>query len=309
MNYVKRIATTAMVLGALGAAAQEKPSLHQATPGAAIPSTEPNANQRSLDQMERVLNAQRSAVDAQRLAQQYQIAKGGGGFGGAGRMNDAFVFALGSPSDSPVLLVTAPMDDKVRGEWKEDLAIMNKLLENAVQNAGDNGVSQAMGIQLQTTGKIAPIYMEDCGLIFRMSVNIPLAASGKFPTTKSTAPTSKPSAWELTKRQLSGRNEYIAYSDWQTLDLQGRALGASRPAFDQDKVDALIATLIAQLPEATHFRHLGAGEWIFVSISGSDDAGNPKRLTLKVNKSDIDDAASGKIKPDDFKRRVARSIN
>ncbi len=303
MNYVKRIAAAAVIVGTLSAVAQEKPLLREAKVAAA-PSTEP---QKSIDQLKRTLDAQRSAIDAQLQAQKYQMIKGGG-FGSAGR-NDALVFALSSSSDSPVLLVTAPMDDKIRGEWKEDLAIMNKLLENAVRSSGDGAVGQAMGITLQTTGRVAPIYMEDCGLIFRMSVNIPLAASGKYPTTKTSAPTTKPSAWELTKRQLSGRNDYVPDGDWQMYDLQGRTGASPRPTFDQDKIDALIATLVAQLPEATHFRHLGAGEWVFVSISGSDDAGTPKRLTLKVNKSDIDDAATGKIKQDEFKHRVARSIN
>jgi hypothetical protein len=45
-----------------------------------------------------------------------------------------------------------------------------------------------------------------------------------------------------------------------------------------------------------------------VTISGADDTGNPKRLTLKAKKSDIDDASTGKIKPDEFAKRVAHRI-
>ena len=44
-----------------------------------------------------------------------------------------------------------------------------------------------------------------------------------------------------------------------------------------------------------------------MTFSGIDDAGEPARLSLKAKKSDIDQAAAGKLSAKEFKDRVARS--
>jgi hypothetical protein len=73
---------------------------------------------------------------------------------------------------------------------------------------------------------------------------------------------------------------------------------------NQVKLVEFVAVLQQSLLEAKNFRHLKAGEFVIVAVTGHDDAGKPIMLTLKVKKSDIDEAASGRLSPEDFKRRV-----
>ena len=45
-----------------------------------------------------------------------------------------------------------------------------------------------------------------------------------------------------------------------------------------------------------------------MTVSGSDEAGAPARLTLKTSRRDIDRLASGKLSPADFRQAIAWSI-
>jgi hypothetical protein len=255
---------------------------------------------------------QKAAIDAQGAAREAQISAAKSlleahlvGKQSSGFFGSTSDYVLSS-NDTPVLLVTGPMDKQTRADWKEDMNVMYKLLRDAIETSGANAGTSAMGIRLQSLGRAAPLYIEDCGLVFRVSTNLPLASAGNQSATQP-GPTTRASAWELTRRQINGEvDRNIPRRQFGA----GPLLLAERPIpFDQQRVDAMIRAIIETLPEASHFRHLKPGEFIFVSVSGTDDAGAPRRLTLKAKKSDIDAAAGGQLQPEDFQRRVARNID
>ena len=74
------------------------------------------------------------------------------------------------------------------------------------------------------------------------------------------------------------------------------------------KAEDLIDGILTILPEAANMHSLKPDENVIVTISGISDTGGSVRLTLKAKKSDIDDAASGKINADEFKQHVAHRI-
>jgi hypothetical protein len=95
-----------------------------------------------------------------------------------------------------------------------------------------------------------------------------------------------------------------------TYSASGSSSGSPAPAaYDGAKVEALAEGLIALLPEAKNFRRLKDTEFVTVTLGGSDDAGQPVRFTLKAAKRDIDALSSGKISPEEFRKKVARQTN
>jgi hypothetical protein len=139
-----------------------------------------------------------------------------------------------------------------------------------------------------------PIYLEGCGAVFSSAVNWPLAAVEKGTATRESKPRDPASAWERARRELNG-----------TADPSRSQMP---PAFEQARLDELINEIVKVLPEATNFRHLKPEQFVFITIAGADEANAPLRLTLKARKSDIDEAAGGKITPQEFAQRVVRRI-
>jgi len=216
----------------------------------------------------------------------------GGGFGSVASGGRLITYKMFG-SDTPAIITTGSMDASVQAEWKEDLGVMNKLLLDKIAGVG-GGDTLAMGIRLTSLPRSSPMYVEDCGVIISAGASR-LLAPGKSTQNKSDKPRDPMSAWEKARRELSGLPADPSEKD-------------NTPAFDQAKVDELINTIVGILPEASHIRHLKDGEFVLVTVSGFDDDGNPVRLTLRAKKADIDQAASGQLKPDEFRQRVTRRI-
>lgn len=253
------------------------------------------------------------------------------------RLQSVVARAEASP---PALVVTQPMAAETRAQWLEDLRIMDKLLREAVGRAGGDGVREAMGIPLVLFGQPEgqPIYVEDFGAIFSYRVGFPLAAGAQAATRKTEKPTG--SAWERAKKEIEGPQngpgaaaqpgfapeQRAAFerryglqppSSRSVADMYGQRYGIAPSApppgaaaveFDPAKVDALVAAVLAVLPEAKNIRQFKESEYVIVTIAGPSDSGPPVRLTFKVKKADIDAAASGKLTPEEFKKRVARNL-
>ena len=206
----------------------------------------------------------------------------------------------GGAAERPALVVTQPMTAEVEAEWKEDLIVMDKLLNDQTSRASAVFVPQAMGIKLMSIGQSDPMYIEGLGTLFTYRVNVPLAKGNKGDASPD-KPAPQPSAWERAKRDLANRGK----PDHM---FNARTVNVSRPPFDQAELDKLIAAVVKTLPEATNMRHLPGEQFVVVTIVGSDDAGEPMRLTLKASKNDIDQAAKGAITPEEFAQRVARHV-
>lgn len=217
-----------------------------------------------------------------------------GGFVPGGELN----LYRTTASDAPLVLVTRPIDDSAAAELKEDLTVMDKLVRDEVARAGGEDPQRPWGIKLTMVGRFAPMYVEGGGAVFSAAVNFPLAAAAGGSAQRDAQPREPDSKWIRAKRQITGQGLFEK--------LPGQP--APPPPFDQAKLDALLSTIFKTLPEATNFRHLAEGDSVFVTIVGTDDAGTPLRMTLKASKADIDAAAAGTIKPEEFAQRVAQRI-
>jgi hypothetical protein len=217
----------------------------------------------------------------------------------AARAKSMYLFTARTPSpEAPAIISTQPLDAAAQTEWREDLNVMDKILRDEMGRAGVDGGMRAMGIKLTMIGQTAPTYVENCGVIFTSAVNWPLAPSGGASGNKDDRPRAPDSPWERAKRELNGA----------TSEPKGRRPEAPPPAFDQAKLDDLVSAIVKVLPQATNFRHLGEQEFVFVTVVGADEGGNPLRLTLKAKKADIDRAARGQVSPPDFAALVTRRI-
>jgi hypothetical protein len=194
------------------------------------------------------------------------------------------------------VIATSPMSREVQDEWREDLNVMDRLLrKSAVNNDGDS----PMGLKLVSgLGRMSPMYVEGAGVILSTSIAWPLApgAEDKDPAVGD-APRERPSKWALAKREVRG----------EPMMVEG-PMEHRRQPYDADRVETLSSAILSILPEATNFRHLKAGESVFVTISGINEDGAPVRLTLKAAKADIDAAAKGTIDAEAFKQRVTKRI-
>lgn len=267
------------------------------------------AETRGASGSEKAVEGKRGAERAQPGGVGGAIRGGGGGgtFGSGG----GFVGPRGSFSfssqfaayDRPAIVVTQPMSVQTQTEWKEDLTVMDKLLGDEIIRVSGETAPQAMGIRLTMFGHAAPMYLEGCGAVFSSTVNLPLAAADKGTAKPNERPAGSASAWDRAKSAIAASSRNADGSQV----VSGRAMFPPIK-FDQGKVDELVSAILKVLPEAKNIRHLKDDEFVMVTIAGFDEAGVPVRLTLKVKKSDIDGAASGKLAPPDFKARVALRI-
>ncbi len=261
--------------------------------------------------------AVKDALDKAR--QQMQSALSGGGSHGAvhvgpGGKGSARAFGggglLGAPNPEPAIITTAPLDAAVRAEWQEDLKVMDKLLRDEINRVDGDSPRHAMGIRVFLSNRSAeqPMYLDGCGAVFSYDTDIALAASGKKTEPKQEKKTT--SAWDNAKRQVTSSSYsndnvqvwvHSSQSGFSNLDKQPRE-------FDAAKLDELSEAVIGMLVEARNIRHLKTGESVIVTISGSNDAGEPARFTFKARKEDIDLFAGGKINLEEFKKKVARKV-
>jgi hypothetical protein len=210
---------------------------------------------------------------------------------------------------APLIVVTQSMPPQTEQEWAEDLKVMDKLLRDAVtRGSGDARPREAMGIRMTMMGgKVEPMYIEGAGALFGFSVNTTLAAASGEPKEAAESPGNDASAWERAKRDL--RNNGAGPAGGFPPGFAGGAMPRVEPRkFKRAVVEQLVDAALKALPEASNLRHLPSGEAVFVTIAGVDEAGAPVRLTLKAKKTDVDQAASGKLSPKEFKARVARRV-
>jgi len=237
---------------------------------------------------------------------------GGGGSGGGGRsmdgppMGTSGTFSISSRtalSDRPAVVVTRPMNAQTQTEWKEDLNVMDKLLRDEIGRVSGERPPTAMGIRLMMFGNAEPMYIEGCGALFSCTLNVMPLAGSDASTVASGADASEASAWERAKNEIAaGRTR----SDGPTAG-SSRATSAATK-FDQAKLDELVDSILKTLPQAKNMRHLGAEEFVIVTMAGFSEAGSFTRLTLKASKSDIDGVASGRLKPEEFRARIASNF-
>jgi|GEM_PF-1271498 len=271
--------------------------------------------------------------DIEKQAEQIRAGLGGSGFGKASSGNGSSFgggsffgkrFGSSQRQDAPLIIWTTAPDAKAQTQLSEDLTVMRHLLEKSMD---DNASSEArrykaMGIDvfMPSSGpSVRSLYLQGVGALFILNVNYPLVAPEKpADTPKSTGSSSE---WEKAKREVYGQLEEM--ND----DPPGEA-------FDGDKVTKLQERIIEALKNGSNIRSLKSGESVTVTINGGSnvngvgrkvvvgsktivngkevkqsrvvDGGVPNRtmLVVSVSKADLDALSGGKIKEDEFRKKV-----
>ena len=232
--------------------------------------------------------------------------------------NDAF---LEQRSSRPLMIRSSRADVKVMEQLSEDLSVMTRLLEKAVAEHSDP--PRAANIDIITLGAGMPnsgrsMYVDDYGVIFTLSVNMPLKAEPKVEDVKPKEPTRK-GAWEETKGELFSQPRKV--KRWQP---------SAWRQFDQEEVDAFKAALVDSLREATNIRHLKPNDMIAVVVRGTPQAQEREiklqtegtvttedvvidetvesTLVLRIQKMELDRAVGGGRDSGELRKSVRISI-
>ncbi len=239
-------------------------------------------------------------------------------------------------SAPPLVLQFDSAGEKTLAAMDEDLAVMTRLLEKAVERGLDEDVPpDKMGIRMWATyggRSVRALYLEGFGALFTVKVNVPLL--GSAPAEKK-EPEKRESEWEDTRRELRG------------LPAAGAAETRGTPPVEYDaaQVEALKKELLRTLKNASNIRNLKPNDFVAVTVFGplageaarvglselsrssvavgyggygGSGYGDVRRhllvdhggtqpgtvLTLRVRKSDVDDFANGKLDFDAFQKKA-----
>ena len=225
--------------------------------------------------------------------------------------------------DPPLIVATKAVDAAALSELREDLAVLGKLVNDAVTpDRGDAAMHRAMGIVvnwLPGGAATANLYIQGHGAIVNTAVRFPLAPPKKEETSKA-AETPKNSAWESARRELfGGENE-----DAEVVFPQER-----HEEYDADRVEALKNDLLKALANSSNFRRLDNDETVTAVVRSrtgsrsqvllfkSNDGINRTQpassdsdgtMTICVKKTDANALAAGKITEDEFRKRAKVAI-
>jgi hypothetical protein len=271
MKKVQTVAAAMVMAAAAAAAGQGKTAAPATTikPGAGEQlNGQVDAKQvAAIQQKARALQAQ-----AEAMHDQYQTSLSGGSLTLVGVQREA---------EKPALVVTGSLTPQERGEWEEDLAVMGRLVGNAVADGGEPAVV-AMGIPVRHDKRpVSAIYIEGCGVLVSGSVGFPLKGSATSEGAAGPAPAV--SAWDQAKQELGAKPATLKSGAAGALVIQ---------PFDAQRLEAFKKSLVSVLAEGKHFRHLPADEWVIITLTGPGEGMSQARLTIKARKADMD-AAKG----------------
>ncbi|HWQ92474.1 MAG TPA: hypothetical protein VN673_12450 [Clostridia bacterium] len=249
--------------------------------------------------------------------------------GGMGRAQAGF-----ATPDRTIIITRDTADRKALADVEEDLNVMGRVLEKAVNPRPDHE-RLAMGIVTREGLFGAPagprnLYLEGYGALFFLNVNFPLVA----PPVQQTEAEDKEetsSEWENARREL-----YNAPTPGLNLDLPGfLSMGEGAPEeYDAGKVESLKDDLIGALKNAAHIRRLKPDETVTVVVTGRNVSGQTRivtrrnqaaagtfhfstrganegprtRMILRASKADIEKFQKGKTDPEQFRERVSVTI-
>jgi len=218
----------------------------------------------------------------------------------------------GAP-EQPVLILSEPMAQATRTDWVEDLRVMDKLLRDEVSKANGHSPRQAMGVNLwwdgqpQTTSP-RPTYLEDYGALFSYDVSFPLMAAPQAAKAAS-AQRQTSTAWDRARHEVRSKSVSVVNGITNSYEFHTSSDDAPPAECKAEQVEAFVNSLLEMLDEAKNIRHLKDREWVTVTVAGTDEAGQPARLTLKVSKSDLAKRAEGKLTAEELCKKVSRRFD
>jgi hypothetical protein len=240
-----------------------------------------------------------------------------------------------------ILLLDGDQEPSVMGQLREDLAIMSRLLDKAINEANPDGkIAQAMGLPLiYFQAPLAKaMYLEDYGVLFMLQAGFPLVAPAAETNEPETPASETDSAWEAARREVYGLSDPATEVILKIQNDVYIGEGGAAP-YDAERVEKLQEELITSLKNASRIRNLSPDRYITVCITGPGSltvgsssgrsAGRtairpsrdskPRSLTyiatpirhaggsmmlIRVRKSDVDAFAAGSSDQADFTTKV-----
>lgn len=307
----------------------------QSTVRAAMEKAQAEA-EKAREQMEQQLNQLRQQLEKTKQQLKQSGISGTWTVPGLG-----FNYGLRLPSPPGRVLVVSSgnMDARALGNMEEDLAVMSRVLKNAMrpesQEAGPR--RHVMGIEVftgQPANPLEGLYLDNYGALFMLNVDFPLAAPPVHTEEKAEQPQAD-SSWDEARRELYGQPN------------EGTTSVHAFREYSAEKVNQLKNSLLEALKSATNIRGLKPGDWITVCIFGSTSGPQPgpsvhvthrstgvvissdenkpgpntrlreigepaagpsgSTLTIRVKKADVDAFAAGKLNLEEFRGRASLS--
>ena len=240
--------------------------------------------------------------------------------------NNAFV--TDQPT-RPLMIRSSRADLKQMDQLSDDLTVMARILDKAIaeHTGGPHPIKQAGGIDITIlnaglSSSTQPMYVDDYGAIFTLSVNMSLEAEPKVEKVEPKEPRRR-TAWAEAHSELYGQPRMI--KRWQP---------ALWRQLDQEEMDAFKAMLVETLREATNIRHLKPTDMIAVVVRGMprseeqdvrlqlehkgdkgaenapvEETANPEStLVLRITKMDLDRAVASGRESGELRKTVRISI-
>jgi hypothetical protein len=234
-------------------------------------------------------------------------------------------------ANSGTLVVPEKPEVTALRDTAEDLAVMARILNKAVNGGGAGKTAMGIAIQGSLFGGssgVQNMYLEGFGALFVLGVNYPLLAPDEKPVEPEA--TDKTSAeWEEARREVF----QSATPSITVPNVFAFSSGASEP-HDSEKVREMKASLLEAMKNAVHIRSLKADEWVVVVVNGraarndsrimlrrapgheqnmavttaAAGQGTANRLILRVRKSDIEAFQKGKLTEEQFGKKVSEML-
>src|SRR5580765_7963852 len=149
--------------------------------------------------------------------------------------------ASSADSIPPLVVQFSSTNQNVIQEWEEDLTVMTRLIEEALQRAADEDLTDLpvrLGIPITglITGNrsVRPLYLEGFGALFMIKVNFPVVPPTKVDEEKTEHPESD---WDKARHELYRRRQ----ASWMAGNVESGA------DYDSEQVDTLKKELIQAL--------------------------------------------------------------
>lgn len=228
---------------------------------------------------------------------------------------------------------------------EEDLNVMARILEKAIERRSEDDGPKAMGIDVFSSGSssgVRNLYLDGYGAVFILNIRFPLTPPpDKDEQSKTNEPTT--SDWADAWDDLYGPK-----GDWGVDFGKGlakdlgfpKSFGSSAEEYDADKVEKLKLSILEALKNATNIRKLKSDEKVTVAVTSSAGSVDVKKkrvtaenrsgrgssyavearesdrradsarsvLTIHAKKSDIDSFAKGKLTLDEFRKKATVAL-
>ena len=229
---------------------------------------------------------------------------------------------------------------------EEDLNVMARILEKAIERKSEDDGPKAMGIDVfssSSSSGVRNLYLDGYGAVFILNIRFPLTPPpDKAEQSKTNEPAS--SEWADAWDDVYGsRGEWgVDFGKGLPKDFGSpKSFGSSTEEYDADKVENLNVSVLEALRNATNIRNLKSDEKVTVVVTSSAGSVDVKKkrvtaenrsargggsavevreserradgsarsaLTIHAKKSDIDSFAKGKLTLDEFRKKATVAL-